>query len=109
MSTQQGGTQTNGQGVPAGRRPMTFLELKDRATQIQAFITKQEAMAMSLNANRASVDPPTFMTQMQSLAADVRAKRELLSKVVLAMNQTAPQGLNNSNGIGPQGGNPGNM
>src|ERR1700683_4057760 len=31
MQTQQGGMQTNGQGVPAGRRPMTFLELKARA------------------------------------------------------------------------------
>jgi len=89
--------------VPPGRRPMTFLELKDRATHIQAFITKQEATAMALNSNRASVDPVTFMAQMQNLAADVRTKRELLSTVVLAMNRMS------CNGNDPRGGNLGNM
>ena len=89
--------------VPPGQRPMTFLELKDRATHIQAFITKQEATAMALNSNRASVDPVTFMAQMQNLAADVRTKRELLSTVVLAMNRMS------CNGNDPRGGNLGNM
>ena len=109
MPIQQGGLQPNGQAMPAGRRPMTLNELKDRAAQIQAFIAKQEATAMSLNSNRASVEPATFMAQMQGLAADVKNKKELLSKVLQAMNQMAPQGSNNTNGNGPQGGNPGTM
>jgi hypothetical protein len=88
---------------------MTHVELRDRATQIQASIAKQEASAMHLNNNRASIEQSTFIAQMQALAADVRTKKELLSKVYQAMNQLATQGANTSNGNGPQGGNPGSM
>jgi hypothetical protein len=107
IPNQQGGMQPNGQGVPGSRRALSLLELKDRASQIQSFISKQEATAMNLNSNRSSVEPTVFMAQMQALAADVRNKKELLAKILHTMNQMAPQGLNNSNGT--QGGNSGNM
>jgi hypothetical protein len=100
---QQGSMQANGQGMPPGRRQMTFLELRERASQIQAYIVKQEAAAMALNNNRASVEQGSFMAQMQALAADVRGKKELLAKLGQAMNQAT------SNGNGPQGGNPRNL
>ena len=108
MPNQQGGMQANGQAVPPGRRPMTFLELRDRATQIQAYIAKQETAAMALSNNRGSVEQGSFMTQMQALAADVRNKKELLSKLAQAMNSMT-QASNNSNGNGPQGANPRNL
>lgn len=107
MPTPQGGMQQNGQGMPAGRRPMTFNELRDRATAIQEFIRKQETAAMNLNNQRSSIEPANFMAQMQTLAAEVREKKALLQKVVQAMNQMHPQGA--SNGSGPQGASPGNV
>jgi hypothetical protein len=105
MPNQQGGMQANGQGMPPGRRPMTFHELRERASQIQAYIAKQESAAMNLNTNRASVEQGSFLAQMQALAADVRGKKELLAKLVQAMNQAT----SNGNGNGPQGGNPRNL
>ncbi|KIM85799.1 hypothetical protein PILCRDRAFT_345353 [Piloderma croceum F 1598] len=105
MSNQHGSMQANGQAMPPGRRPMTFLELRERASQIQAYITKLQAAALALNTNRASVGQASFLTQMQALAADYRSKKELLAKLVQAMNQAT----SNSNGNGPQGGNPRNL
>lgn len=95
--------QANGQGLASGRRPMTFLELRDRAQQIREVIAKQEATAMGLNNSRASVEQSAYLNQMQALAADVRSKKDLLTKVVQAMNQ-----MQNS-GNGSQGTSPGNM
>jgi hypothetical protein len=109
MPNQQVNIQTNGQGIPPGRRPMTLVELRDRASQIQAFIAKQEAAAMNLSHNRASLEQAAFVAQMQALVNDVRSKKELLSKVLQAMNQLAPQGSINSSGNGPPGVNPGTM
>ena len=108
MPNQQVSMQTNGQGMPPGRRPMTLVELRDRASQIQAFIAKQEAAAMNLNHNRASLEQAAFLTQMQVLANDVRSKKELLSKILQAMHQLAPQG-SSGGGNGPPGVNPGTM
>jgi hypothetical protein len=78
---QQGAMQANKQGVHP-----TFLELSDRRIQLQAYIAKKEAAAMALSNNRTSVEQGSFLTQMQALAADVKHKKELLSKVVKALN-----------------------
>jgi len=99
---------SNAQNLPAGRRPMTYTELRERAATLQAFIAKQESMAMTLSNNRALVDHTTFMNRMQQLAAEVRGKKELLAKVTQAMNAVGPQGQG-QNSNGSQGGNPGNL
>jgi hypothetical protein len=66
-------------------------------------------MARSLSNRQASVEQTTYLSQMQAYAADYRGKKDLLSKIVQAMNQMAPQRSNNTNGNGPQGGNLRNM
>jgi len=101
-----GGMQANEQGLSPGQRNMTYLELRDRITQLRSLIAKQEAAAMSLSSNRASVEQGTFLNQMQALAAEVRSKKDVLARLMQAMNQ-ASQGSNS--GSGPQGANPGNM
>ncbi|KZP32174.1 hypothetical protein FIBSPDRAFT_510821 [Athelia psychrophila] len=74
------------QGLPAGRRPMNFSQLRDRAMRVQAYITQQEDLAMSLNTQRPGMDPNLFMSKMQILAGEVRDKKELLSKLTAAMS-----------------------
>ncbi|KZP27348.1 hypothetical protein FIBSPDRAFT_928183 [Athelia psychrophila] len=95
--------QPGAQGLPAGRRPMNFGELRDRAMQIQAYITQQENLAMSLNTQRQGMDPNLFMSKMQTLAGEVRNKKELLSKLTAAMSAAGAQAQQQQH----QGPNPG--
>ncbi|KAF7964453.1 hypothetical protein HWV62_7575, partial [Athelia sp. TMB] len=88
-------------GLPAGRRAMNYTELKERASQIQAYIARQEAQAMNLNANRGGIEQHLFMSKMQALATEVRQKKELLQKLLAAMAQAAQQqGAGPSPGMG---------
>jgi hypothetical protein len=109
MALQQGGTQPNAQGLPAGRRPMTLNELRERASYLRNYIAKQENVAVNMNNNRASIEPGAYMTQMGQLIAEVKIKKDLLTKVLQAVNAMTPQGQNNGNPNGSQGGNPGTM
>lgn len=109
VSHPQGAMQSNPQGLPAGRRPMTYLELRDRATQLRSVIAKHESMAAALSQSRASIEQGVFLNRMALLGAEIKTRRDLLTKVVQAMNTMAPQGQNTGNPNGSQGGNPGNL
>lgn len=100
--------QSNSSGTPDGRRAMTLVELKERATSLQQFIREREAFAMNLTQNKATMDHATFTAQMQNLAAEVQTKRDLLIKVVDAIKRMAP-GFMNGSGNGQQNVNNGNM
>ncbi|KAF7973288.1 hypothetical protein HWV62_15663 [Athelia sp. TMB] len=73
--------------------------IPERASQIQAYIARQEAQAMNLNANRGGIEQHLFMSKMQALATEVRHKKELLQKLLAAMAQAAQQ-----QGAGPSPG-----
>jgi hypothetical protein len=85
--------QPNNQGMPAGRRHMTFGELKERATALRAMINNQENAILQFTSQRAGLPDAEFMTKMQSLKADLKNKRDYLNKVVHAITQMAPNGM----------------
>lgn len=103
MGTQHPPMQQNAQGVPTGRRPMTFQELRERAQNLQAVIAQQEQLVMQISNRRAGTPDSVFIPKMQNLTNEIKTRKEYLHKILQAMSQM--HGISNANG--PPGGNAG--
>ena len=77
--------QPNMQGMPAGRRPMTYNELKERHSQIKEVLGQLEGAATQLSGQRNSMPESVFMPKMQMILKEIQTKREYLAKVTQAM------------------------
>jgi hypothetical protein len=99
--------QQNPQGLPPGRRSMTIQELAERAQQIRRAIEVDNDLIAQLSAQRAGMSDAIYINKMQSLTNDANVHKDLLNKLLYAMNQMTANGL--SGGSGPSGRNGGNM
>jgi hypothetical protein len=102
------------QNLPESRRHMSFHELKARATQVQSSLQHHEGLLQKLHAERTGMSDQDYRGKLNTLQNDVRGRKEILQKIVGAMNQMQQQGIPphpNDVAGGPGGppGSPGNM
>lgn len=74
-------------GLPAGRRPMTLLELNERARQVKEQISNLENMAMQLTQQRAGMPDNAYVQKMQFIVKETQSRKEYLQKVAHAATQ----------------------
>jgi hypothetical protein len=68
------------------RRPMTFLELRDRAAHLHALIHNRETVMAQFSNHRAGMSDADYLRQMQVWKGEVKSQRDMLTKVLQAMN-----------------------
>ena len=77
-------------GIPPGRRPMTFPELRDRAMQLQTAVNQRESAMVQLSNQRAGMSDVEYMRLMQTWSSEVKQHKEILGKLVEAMGGQLP-------------------
>ena len=82
-------------GIPPGRRPMTFPELRDRAMQMQTAVAQRESAMLQLSNQRAGMSDAEYMRLMQTWSSEIKQHKDMLGKFVEAMGGQLP--MHNTN------------
>jgi hypothetical protein len=85
------GNPQNSHAPPAGRRHMTFPELRERAQQLQTSVLQRERALELLVNNRGGTSDAELMHKVQAGQTEIKREREMLAKVIQAMSQAASQ------------------